>query len=513
MVILKFHSCKLSYVLFKITRKKNMRRVRSRKHSSATKDGFRQLEIDRYFLTSTKKMKSVSKLSLKKEKTIKSKKQLFNDEIIVIDDENESTTNEELCERNKCTIKKNTHLQLKHADVNVASTSRLVETVCTKNNILTLNRPVAQIGSSEKLKPRVLQSISSQTSYSFALSQVISPCEKSLSQNSTKSDDTVIYDLSEESAVSQISPITRLIEKVDENIQATKFSTVAYIPSEVDPLAQENEPSNPRAVNFITKIIKYVFKQPHLKTLFTMEEIATLERFFSLPRPEYNFLCYKLYTRLPRWYNIFKLCENLHLYMCTNEISNMCSCLANNGFVLTDYSSEPVEQLLNLLTVKEIRQICDGFKFKVKSGQKLQLIEYLLNSCSKQTTLTLSKNSNQILRERINEKLGICVKLSEKLYDLLYRIHLLYALGSSEFSKPHQLYQFIDNIESGNIILPEYVVDTTPIFQSRDEFLDFAKASEYKDEILNAIDSKNRDIMVEIGRVVYKKLQDILKQE
>lgn len=40
----------------------------------------------------------------------------------------------------------------------------------------------------------------------------------------------------------------------------------------------------------------------------------------------------------------------------------------------------------------------------------------------------------------------------------------------------------------------------------------FAKASEYKDQLLNAMDSKNRELMVEISRVVYKNLQDILKK-
>lgn len=157
--------------------------------------------------------------------------------------------------------------------------------------------------------------------------------------------------------------------------------------------------------------------------------------------------------------------------MNNHEILNMLKCLRNNGFVLTDYSLEPIDQLLNLLSVKEIREICDSFKLKAKPNKKLELIEYLLTSCRKQTTLTLSKSSHQILRDRINDKLGTCVKLSEKLYYLLYRIHLLYTLGSSEFSKPHNLYQFIDSIENGNIVIPEKLIDTSPLFESRNEFL------------------------------------------
>lgn len=425
-----------------------------------SKDGLKQPALDEYFLTSTKTPKSVTKLVVKKERSSKSKKKLFKAEIITIEDKVEESFKEVIKEEQDA-LEKST-LLWKRTDICVASTSRDTETFDEHTNVISLNKPIKQTGSPEKLKPRVLQT--------------------NLSQNSTNSDDTIIYDPFEDSE----SNSTRLIQKVNENVQATKSSSISYRISDIvsqqateTPTkksrkfvhTEENEIFNPRAVNFVTKIIKYIFSQPHFECLFNEEEVATLERFYSLPHPEYNFLCYKLYTRLPRWYNIFKLCENIGMCMNQNEILNMQSCLASNGFVYTDYSSEPLQLLLNLLNATDIKQICDSFKLKIKSGSKSQKIENLLNNCSKQTTLTLSKNINQILRDRVSEKLGRCVKLSEKLYDLLYRIHLLYALGSSDFSKPHQLYQFMESIQNGNTILPGYTVDTASLFDSRDEFL------------------------------------------
>lgn len=475
-----------------------MKSNRARKCFSCTKDGMKQQELGKYFRISlTKRANTVSKIIVEKEKCNNARKKLFNDEIIVIDDE-ESVVKKEVLEESECiTVQSsNSSLLWKHTEVSVASTSRsltsveIPQTIGEQRNIVTLNKPVKQMASPQKVKPRVLQSVSTTTNNSDVLASTSSAVcvynNKSLSQNSVSSEDTIIYDPFEENdTFYHLSPTSRLIRKVNENVLATKLSSVAYRKADFASLGEgpekmfasssqleENELTNPRAVNFVTKIVKYVFMQPHLKSLFNDEEVRTIERFFSLPLPEYNYFCYKLYTRLPRWYNVFKLCETIRLYMDTNEILSMRECLQHNGFVFTDYSSEPVEQLLNLLNVKELREIRDSFRLKAKIGKKSQLIEYLLENCSKQTTLTLSKNSNQILRDRISEKLGPCVKLSDKLYDLFYRIHLLYALGSSEFSKAFNLYQFIDGVENGNIVLPEKFIDTAPLFASRDEFLE-----------------------------------------
>lgn len=491
-----------------------MKSNKSRKTFSCTKDGMKQQELSTYFPTLTKKAKTISKIVAdEKRRNTNAKKKLFNDEIIVIDDEEcvvkkevleESVVKKEVLEEsdvkkeklsNDETIvisdreivvletKENLSLHWKHSvSTSCSLTTAEAPEVNKQKNTITLNKPIKQMASPEKVKPRVLQT------NNYDVPSTSSCDNKNLSQNSASSEDTIIYDPFEEdndTFYHHLSPTSRLIQKIDKNILASKLSSIAYRKTDFALLGDvkettlknsdtdENELTNPRAVNFVTKIVKYVFKQPHLKSLFNEEEVRTIERFFTLPQPEYNYFCYKLYTRLPRWYNIFKLCEKIALFMDTNEVLKMRDCLRQNGFVLTDYSSEPVQQLLTLLSVKELKGIRDSFRLKAKIGKKTELIEYLLENCNKQTTLTLSKNSNQILRDRISEKLGPCVKLSDKFYDLFYRIHLLYALGSSsDFSKPHNLYQFIDNIDNGSIVLPDKLIDTSPLFASRKEFLE-----------------------------------------
>lgn len=467
-------------------------KTRIRKSSSCVKDKFRQLKLDKFFSVCTKSVKSESGRKIKNSKTLQCSRKLFVENVrVIVDDEEAVVPITQEVKYEVVTVQTECVSQSSNNRENSAA-SRPIDAVAEvptgKRNMISLNKPVKEMRSPEKIKPRVLQSITlSQSSIVNETYTVVK--QNSSSQCSFNSDDTVIYDPFDQNCadIASLSPSSKLVQKVNENVQATRFSSVAYRRRDHtfeeagssstrklnnDVIEEdENDLLNPRAVNFVTKIIKYVFTHPHFKNLFSEEELATFERFFCLPLPEYNYFCYKLFTRLPRWYNVFNLCKKIHLQMDTGQILNMHTCLGSNGFILTDYSMEPVEQLLNLLSVKEIREICDSFKLKFKNCSKSQLIDYLLQNCSKQTTLTLRKNSNQILRDRIREKLGNCVKLSEKLYDLLYRVHLLYALGSSEFSKPHDLYQFIDRIENMDIILPEYTVDTSPIFNSREEFI------------------------------------------
>lgn len=469
---------------------------RSRKSAnSCVKDGFRQLQLDKCFLVSTKFIESnlsVSKTSASR-KMKKCSKKLFAEEVIVIEDDEETSvvSAKNISSSESVESEKVIRLELQNEEQrNVMGSVQTQAIVKSEKTVISLNKPVSFVRSPEKPKPRVLQSFKTNSCSSISnldsitASEVLSPSNQS-NPNSTNSDDTIIYNPKDDWAYPILSPASKLIEKVDENVRATRNSSIAYRKSDFYSHDAKRSPkkspeknsnsneilSNPRAVNLVTKIVKYVFSQPHFKILFNEEEIASFDKFFDLPLPEYNYICYKLFTRLPRWYNINKLCENIHLQMSTVEIQKMHKCLGKSGFVLTDYNSEPAEQLLNLLQSKDIKDILDSFRLKGKTGTKSQLINCLLQSCSKQTTLTLTKNSSQILRDRIREKLGDCVKLSGRLYDLLYRVHLLYSLGNSELAKPHDLYQFISKVENGDIILPEYNIDTRPLFASREDFL------------------------------------------
>lgn len=481
--------------------------------SQTTGKKYTQIKISELFSTSAKlRCDTTSKIKL----NTRVRKQLFTEEVIVVDSDSESEC-QQLPSSQTSSQKTTQEMSLNKPITGLLKTPekckpRILQSKSSESNIVlesfandsekssqktafevSLNKPIADIlKTPEKCKPRILQSKLSESN--------ISPendTDKPCSQESTASDETIFYDYLQEIQNSENhldfqSPAAKLLHKVDETCERTKTLSLAFkrtifpISPTGSPQKRNRSPKksprkhniqpveevvNPRVVNMITKIIKYVFSQPHLKILFTKEEILVLSKFYDMPEPEYHFLCYKLFTRLPKWYNVLKLSENINLKFDTGRIIEMHRYLGENGFVYTDYSMEPLTQLLNLLPTSDIKEICDSFRLKIKSTTKPQLIENLINNTVKQTTLTLTKNTNQILKERIHEKLGLCVKLSDQLYDLFNRLHILYSLGSPDLVKPHDLYQFLDRVSCGDIVIPEHVVDTSLIFESRDEFL------------------------------------------
>lgn len=104
----------------------------------------------------------------------------------------------------------------------------------------------------------------------------------------------------------------------------------------------------------------------------------------------------------------------------------------------------PKPKLLNL---------CRDYKLSTK-GKKMEIILRILRNCANQTTLTINKNSTQVLKAKLNKLLGPCIKLNSKFLKLLNKAHLLYNFTTDEFPTISAFYLFLSKIEEGSIILP-----------------------------------------------------------
>lgn len=123
------------------------------------------------------------------------------------------------------------------------------------------------------------------------------------------------------------------------------------------------------------------------------------------------------------------------------------------------------------LLVKDLKDICDSFKLRTPTQRKPDLIQKLVANCNNQTTLTFSRTTEEILRERIKDKMGYCVKLHPNLYKLFYKIHLLYTFTTSDFNTTSDLYLFLSKIEYKDITIPNYKINTdVKVFSSVSEF-------------------------------------------
>ncbi|KAF5274629.1 hypothetical protein FQR65_LT04329 [Abscondita terminalis] len=278
-----------------------------------------------------------------------------------------------------------------------------------------------------------------------------------------------------------------------------------------------NSPSKSRVniiVNiFVTQIIKHVAGHKCLQKLLCKREINILNEFLKLSRKEYVFFCLRLFTRKVKWYNVFKLKNRLKLEMCDREVMDMYRCLSELGFVDIDYSSEPIESLLNGMLVGDIKKMC--LKFKLCSNSRSTkdiMIGKLLVFINRQTTLTSSKTSKDIVLNDIQQSLGPCVKINTELCKVLHKIHLLYKFVSFDFENVHDLYQFMEQIKDGTIIMPQITINENyEVFSSISSFDSFQPAYELREEIRSAIRKNLTYEIFKLCSLAYDELKKIIK--
>lgn len=271
--------------------------------------------------------------------------------------------------------------------------------------------------------------------------------------------------------------------------------------------ATESEPSPVTPfksfhLRLFASVFIHVATHPHFGSLLTDDEREAMRSYFDMPNEDYQVFVFKLYARLHQWHNLHKLAKDTKIEMDVVDLQAMYYILEEKGFVFTgkfgnelllqndvtyahdpypmsslDYSSEPLEDLLNLLLVDDIKSICSTLRLK-NGARKEVLIESLLKNCRSQPTLNPKHSPELVLRDLIKKKMGMCVKLSDRFKATFGKVHLLYTGPTTEFSKPSDLYFYLGKVESGEVLLPGAVLDAnTRVFESLQQFEAYDKLS------------------------------------
>lgn len=74
-----------------------------------------------------------------------------------------------------------------------------------------------------------------------------------------------------------------------------------------------NTENNERLCENVRKIFTWVFEIDYFKILFTKKEIVLIHELFKVEDKRQIIICLRLYTRLPKWYNLQNLCKELRL--------------------------------------------------------------------------------------------------------------------------------------------------------------------------------------------------------
>lgn len=209
---------------------------------------------------------------------------------------------------------------------------------------LSLNKSIPQSSTVEKLKPRILQTKSS---------------KQSLLINKENNDlgVEVIRDVEADSFEEAINKLLQLLDtQIFSPIKAPERATLSVnekmspstepIPDVIPSSFSKPTPSSSEETTHTTdsvpkipimllrKIAKHVIKYPHLNKLLSKDELISLTNYFEMPL-SYQFLCFRLFTRLPKWYDINKLASDIKLNLSDYKIGEMYETLNKHSFVFT----------------------------------------------------------------------------------------------------------------------------------------------------------------------------------
>lgn len=309
----------------------------------------------------------------------------------------------------------------------------------------------------------------------------------------------------------QLSPIRNPGEKYWQASTSTiNTSSPCSVLISKSTIEDNEETDNPISLNILLAIINFVVKHEHLQKLLIHKDTVMLNHFLQL-HSEYIFFCLKLYTRIKKWYNIFDLRTAIKSKLSDPEVMTMYDCLKGSAFVDTDYTTEPIHDLLHHLHVKILRELCVEFKIPFVKVKKTDLVDKLLNNCNNQTTLTIKSSIRDLLMKSLKKKMGYCLKLNEYFFKLLNKVHLLYTYTTNEYIKTSDLYLFMSRIMYGSIVLPSYLIDrNVDIFRSVEEFNSFHEAFQCYVSVLIATDKKDSALIYQLADKSYVELKKIV---
>ncbi|XP_072394150.1 fanconi-associated nuclease 1 homolog isoform X2 [Diabrotica undecimpunctata] len=218
-------------------------------------------------------------------------------------------------------------------------------------------------------------------------------------------------------------------------------------------------------------------------------------------KKEYQYICYKLYTRMVAWHNIFKICNDYMPNLPAENVIKIFNFLKENTFVDTDYKQDSMESLLVQLPAKDLKDICLHLKIKANTTRD-KMIETLLHRCRRQPTLCGIRSTNDIIFGEIIKKMGIyVVRINDSFKQHVDRIYLLATFTNRRFQNIQDFLR-----RDLNRDFPDFVPENYKVFSDRQEFLRYANACELRKTVEV---TKNHETLQEIGKKVYETLKTL----
>ncbi|XP_047357457.1 fanconi-associated nuclease 1-like isoform X1 [Vespa velutina] len=254
-------------------------------------------------------------------------------------------------------------------------------------------------------------------------------------------------------------------------------------------------------------IVVNVFSNPINCGYFDKDEIDFIFSMFTLSI-EAQMLFARILKRKYSWHRVGHLKYN----NLADDLIPVCNELVSKLFFISDIENEELSTSLKMLQVDEIRTICKDFK--LNHNNKKQSIKKLLEMGAKKPLFPGMKTSGDRLKSLISNKLGYCIRLSQKTKDIFDKVlTLLIPLSQEPQETVSDIYNKLMQIELKKMVFPKFSDKRYPIFSNRNQLIRYIEAKNELTGIMNAIEKKQWETVKKIGKLAYDQWLLIMKNE
>ncbi|KAJ6729158.1 FANCONI-ASSOCIATED NUCLEASE 1 [Salix viminalis] len=228
--------------------------------------------------------------------------------------------------------------------------------------------------------------------------------------------------------------------------------------------------------NFWVLIQEVLKSNPHL---FTNDEKIFLESFISLPDDSQR-LFVRLYTRKGPWFRLSSISypEVSDSRQAIKDLSAMGYMCSFKG--VDELEENDMEQILNLLTVSELREIASMSKNGTRVTRKQDLIASVFSS--------YEDGVCPFLPSAILDRTEICIKISSKADSLIWRTERLFFLNGEQDLSAFLL------VDLGIIKYPAYhCIISEQIFSARSDLIAYEEATEVAQMMDESLDENKSE--------------------
>ncbi|XP_050511943.1 uncharacterized protein LOC126887999 [Diabrotica virgifera virgifera] len=381
----------------------------------------------------------------------------------------------------------------------VAGTTNVRNTTMSNQNGENQNEPTPSTSRTESIVSHTNGTMSHPTANSSKSKE--SPSSKSISedQNRTEATSQPLPKKKKVAGTTNVRNTTTTNQNGENQNEARPSSPRKKSVVSASPKKDENK-MNDNFLNIMNDVFTTVLQNRNLVHVID-EKAFELSVLLQSAKKEYQFICYKLYTRVNTWRNIFRFCKDYMPNLTDQNVIQIFNFLKENNFVDTDYKNDSMESLLGTLPAKDVKDICLHLKIKTTTTKE-NMIETLLQRCRRQPTLFGIKSTHDLIFDEIIKKMGIyALRINDSFKKHINHVYLLATFTNNRF-------QNIDDFLRRDLKcdFPYFVPENYKVFSDRQEFLRYAEACELRQTLET---TKNHETLQEIGKKVHETLKTL----